>query len=59
MSKDMFRDKLREIIFGYRTRAGKIFDIVLLAAIILSLVGVIMDSDKEIHNKNLLLILKK
>ena len=47
----MFRDKLREIIFGYRTRAGKIFDIVLLAAIILSLVGVIMDSDKEIHNK--------
>jgi len=51
MSKDIFRDKLREIIFGYRTRAGKIFDIVLLAAIILSLVGVIMDSDKEIHNK--------
>ena len=51
MSKDIFRDKLREIIFGYRTRAGKNFDIVLLVAIILSLVGVIMDSDKEIHNK--------
>ena len=51
MTKDMFRDKLREIIFGYRTRSGKIFDIVLLAAIILSLVGVIMDSDKEINNK--------
>ncbi len=45
----MNREKLREIIFGYRTRSGKIFDIILLAAIIISVIGVILDSDKEIH----------
>tara|TARA_B000000532_G_C18861091_1_gene404129 strand:- start:231 stop:1079 length:849 start_codon:yes stop_codon:yes gene_type:complete len=45
----MSRSKLREIIFGYRTTAGKIFDIFLLAAIIISVIGVILDSDKRIH----------
>ena len=45
------REKLREIIFGYRTRSGKIFDIILLAAIIISVIGVILDSDKEIHQR--------
>tara|TARA_B100000902_G_scaffold119129_1_gene119560 strand:- start:46 stop:873 length:828 start_codon:yes stop_codon:yes gene_type:complete len=45
----MTKEKLREIIFGYRTRAGKIFDITLLAAIIISVIGVILDSDKKIH----------
>tara|TARA_Y100001954_G_C15764285_1_gene580906 strand:- start:67 stop:891 length:825 start_codon:yes stop_codon:yes gene_type:complete len=47
----MIRSKLREIIFGYRTKAGKIFDIVLLAAILISVFLVILDSDKEIHQK--------
>ena len=47
----MIRGKLREIIFGYRTKAGKIFDIVLLAAILISVFLVILDSDKEIHQK--------
>ena len=28
----MYKDRLREIIFGYRTKAGKIFDITLLVA---------------------------
>ena len=46
------REKLREIIFGYRTRSGKIFDIILLAAIIISVIGVILDSDKEIHQRH-------
>lgn len=45
------REKLREIIFGYRTRSGKIFDVILLAAIIISVIGVILDSDKEIHQR--------
>jgi len=53
----MYKEKLREIIFGYRTRSGKIFDIILLSAIIISVIGVILDSDKKIHQQygNLLL----
>ena len=47
----MYKEKLREIIFGYRTKAGKRFDIVLLAAIIISVIGVMLDSDKTIHQK--------
>ena len=47
----MYKEKLREIIFGYRTRSGKIFDIILLSAIIISVIGVILDSDKNIHQK--------
>ena len=47
----MYKDKLREIIFGYRTRAGKIFDITLLAIIIISVIGVMLDSDTAIHQQ--------
>jgi len=47
----MYKEKLREIIFGYRTKAGKRFDIILLAAIIISVIGVMLDSDKTIHQK--------
>ena len=47
----MFKEKLREIIFGYRTKSGKVFDIVLLALIIISVIGVMLDSDKNIHQK--------
>ena len=42
---------LREIIFGYRTRAGKLFDVILFIAIILSVIGVMLDSDNKIHEK--------
>ena len=53
----MDKERLREVIFGYRTKSGKIFDIVLLAIIIISVIGVMLDSDKSIHQKygNLLL----
>ena len=47
----MYKDKLREIIFGYRTKSGKIFDIVLLAIIVISVIGVMLDSDADIHQK--------
>ena len=47
----MYKERLREIIFGYRTRSGKIFDIILLALIIISVVGVMLDSDKSIHKQ--------
>ena len=54
----MYKEKLREIIFGYRTRSGKIFDIILLITIIVSVIGVMLDSDKQINQKygNTLLI---
>ena len=47
----MYKEKIREIIFGYRTKAGKRFDIFLLVAIIISVIGVMLDSDKTIHQK--------
>tara|TARA_B100000945_G_scaffold316167_1_gene316585 strand:+ start:552 stop:1376 length:825 start_codon:yes stop_codon:yes gene_type:complete len=47
----MYKEKLREVIFGYRTKSGKIFDIVLLAIIIISVIGVMLDSDAAIHQK--------
>ena len=47
----MYKQKLQEIIFGYKTKAGKRFDIILLTAIIISVIGVMFDSDKEIHKK--------
>lgn len=48
----MLKDKIREVIFGYRTKAGKLFDIFLLIAILLSVVGVILDSESKIHAKH-------
>jgi voltage-gated potassium channel len=45
----MNKQKLREIIFGYRTKAGKRFDVILLVTILLSVIAVMLDSDKEIH----------
>ena len=55
----MTKEKLREIIFGYRSKEGKRFDVVLLIAIILSVIAVMLDSDKTIHQdygKSLLVI---
>ena len=45
----MNKEKLREIIFGYRTKEGKRFDVILLIAIVISVIAVMLDSDKEIH----------
>ena len=47
----MNKQKLRNIIFGYRTKAGKRFDVILLLAIIISVVAVMLDSDREIHKQ--------
>ena len=45
----MNKQKLREMIFGDRTKAGKRFDVILLVTILLSVIAVMLDSDKEIH----------
>lgn len=44
-----FRALIYEIIFGSDTKLGKLFDIVLVAAIILSVSVVVLDSILEIH----------
>ncbi len=47
MSK--LKDKIKIIIFGTQTSAGKIFDIVLIITIFISLLIVLLDSVKEYH----------
>ncbi len=46
-----FRQKIHEIIFEADTLNGKLFDIILLAAILLSIVGVMLESVYEIDRK--------
>ncbi|MDC0204660.1 ion transporter [Flavobacteriales bacterium] len=54
----MYKENIREIIFGINTKAGRRFDLVLLIVIIISVIGVILSSDVEIEEKygNLLYI---
>ena len=47
----MNKEKIREIIFGMNTKAGKEFDIILLFAILLSVIGIIISSDIEIEKQ--------
>ena len=46
-----FRQKIHEIIFEADTTNGKLFDIILLAAILLSIIGVMLESVYEIDRK--------
>ena len=46
-----FRQKIHEIIFEADTLNGKLFDIILLATILLSIVGVMLESVYEIDRK--------
>lgn len=43
--------KIHEIIYGHHTAAGRLFDLVLLAVIILSVIMVILESVEEIDRK--------
>ena len=47
-----FRDRVKIIIFGTDTTAGKLFDVVLIITIILSIIVVLLDSVTEYHLKN-------
>ena len=47
----MNKEKIREIIFGINTKAGKRFDLILLSAIIISVIGIVLISDVEIEEK--------
>ena len=46
-----FRQKIHEIIFEADTANGKLFDVILLAAILLSIIGVMLESVDEIDKK--------
>ena len=53
---NQFRRKIKLIIFGTDTSMGKLFDIILIALIFLSIIVVLLDSVNEYHNnyKNIL-----
>ena len=53
-----WREKTHEIIFEADTKAGKAFDVTLLAFILLSLLVVMLDSVVEIHNEHEALLYK-
>jgi voltage-gated potassium channel len=46
-----FKQKVHEIIFEADTVTGKLFDVILLAAILLSIIGVMLESVDEINKK--------
>ena len=46
-----FKQKVHEIIFEADTTNGKLFDVILLAAILLSIIGVMLESVDEIDKK--------
>ena len=46
-----FRRKIHEIIFEADSKSGKLFDVILLAAILLSIIGVMLESVDEIDKK--------
>ena len=47
----MNKERIREIIFGINTKRGRQFDLVLLLAIIISVIGIILSSDVAIEKK--------
>lgn len=51
MSQEAFKEKLYNIIFGTETRSGKVFDVVLIAAILFSVLVLMMDSVSPIATK--------
>ncbi len=46
-----WRAKIHEVIYGTHTRAGKLFDIVLLIAIIFSIIIIMLESIEHLDNK--------
>ena len=47
----MYKEKIREIIFDINTKSGKRFDLILLILIIISVIGIILNSDSEIEKR--------
>ncbi|MEO1931344.1 MAG: hypothetical protein ABGX41_05545 [Pseudohongiella sp.] len=45
------REKIYDVIFGYESKAGKLFDLVLICMIVASVVAVLFDSVQSYHLK--------
>lgn len=52
LHQSKLRNKLNEIIFGYETFAGKLFDVVLIVAILVSVLAVLLDSVASIQTRH-------
>ncbi|MEX0901842.1 MAG: ion transporter [Pseudohongiellaceae bacterium] len=50
------KERLFEVIFGYDSRAGKLFDIILICLIVASVLAVMLDSITTIHDRHRLLL---
>ncbi len=46
-----FREKVFDVIFGYESRAGKLFDLVLIILIVSSVTAVLLDSVQSFHQR--------
>ncbi|MBL4820464.1 MAG: ion transporter [Gammaproteobacteria bacterium] len=59
-ANDRLKAALYDVIFGYETRSGRLFDIVLIGAIVVSVGAVIADSVSSYHNNygNILLAME-
>ncbi len=49
--KTPLRASLYEIVFGYETRAGRTFDLLLIGAILISVTAAVLDSVESLHNR--------
>ena len=60
LAEFMTKDRLHEIIFEADTKKGKLFDVILLIAILISVFGVILNSVESIQKDygNLLIIIE-
>jgi voltage-gated potassium channel len=47
----MIRDKINRIIFGHDTKASKLFDVILLWMIFISVIVVILESEPSLHTR--------
>lgn len=47
-----WQQSMYQIIFGYKTRAGRLFDVILLWAILLSVLDIMLESVREISEPN-------
>jgi len=51
LKQDPFRQKLYQVIFGYESKAGRLFDLVLIFTIFASVVAVMLDSVASINTR--------
>lgn len=51
-NRSALQDRIYDVIFGYETRAGKLFDVALIILIMISVAAVLLDSVSELHQRH-------